>query len=61
MLIVTVLTTRPKGIARDIKSDIAAAVNTNQLKVLAARVARLQGSEAALQPQVRQPVVNLGA
>ena len=34
---VTVLTTRPKGIARDIKLDIGAVVNTYQLKVLAAR------------------------
>jgi len=51
LLSVTDLATRPKGIARDIKSDIRAVANTYQPKVSAAIVDRWEaGSSTSVVP-----------
>ena len=50
-IFVTASTTRPKGIACDIKSDIVAVVDTYQLKVLAAgKIAVMLDHHMALTP-----------
>jgi hypothetical protein len=46
---VTALTTRPKGMARDIKAISLAVVNTYQLKVSAARIDRCDAGSSAVE------------